>query len=625
VRKIFLLVVIFSVLANAQVKEEFRGVWLTNVDSYVLATDNSIVEAMNYLSSMGINVIFPVVYNKGFTLYYSDVMGNLFNKPIINDASFQNRDFLERIIIEAHRVGIEVIPWFEFGFSSSYSQNGGHIVAAFPSWASKNSNGQLTVKNGFDWLSGINPEVQNFMISLVTEVIDKYDVDGVQGDDRLPALPYEGGYDSVTVAIYKSEHSGANPPSSAGDPSWRRWRADKLTQFLSRMRDSVKVRSPHLILSSSPTPFPWGYNEYLQDSKNWAKFGLVDNIIPQLYRYELSAYINTLIESISQVRVENPAIHFPGVLIKSGSYVITPELVREKIRAHRNRGIKGECFFFYEGLRANNNRIGDSIKVQFYGDQALLPYRNGNIWRPKGNIKNENEAGVTVSGTWENYQMAGFQGGVIRTNRTDEYAAVEYNLDIEFSAWYDVYGFMVPNTPWTKKGRYVIYSSTDSTVFEIDQSILNKRGWQKIGTAYLEKGTGKKVLKIDNTNLEAGRFLVADAVMLLINRKLSPDVVITTVSENENEIAPKSYRLEQNYPNPFNPGTRIRYSIKEEGKVELRVYDLLGREVRELVNEVKPVGVYESEFEGSDLTSGIYFYRMKVNNEVFSGKMMLIK
>jgi uncharacterized lipoprotein YddW (UPF0748 family) len=625
VRKIFLLVVIFSVLANAQVKEEFRGVWLTNVDSYVLATDNSIVEAMNYLSSMGINVIFPVVYNKGFTLYYSDVMGNLFNKPIINDASFQNRDFLEKIIIEAHRVGIEVIPWFEFGFSSSYSQNGGHIVAAFPSWASKNSNGQLTVKNGFDWLSGINPEVQNFMISLVTEVIDKYDVDGVQGDDRLPALPYEGGYDSVTVAIYKSEHSGANPPSSAGDPSWRRWRADKLTQFLSRMRDSVKVRSPHLILSSSPTPFPWGYNEYLQDSKNWAKFGLVDNIIPQLYRYELSAYINTLIESISQVRVENPAIHFPGVLIKAGSYVITPELVREKIRAHRNRGIKGECFFFYEGLRANNNRIGDSIKVQFYGDQALLPYRNGNIWRPKGNIKNENEAGVTVTGTWENYQMAGFQGGVIRTNRTDEYAAVEYNLDIEFSAWYDVYGFMVPNTPWTKKGRYVIYSSTDSTVFEIDQSILNKRGWQKIGTAYLEKGTGKKVLKIDNTNLEAGRFLVADAVMLLINRKLSPDVVITTVSENENEIAPKSYRLEQNYPNPFNPGTRIRYSIKEEGKVELRVYDLLGREVRELVNEVKPVGVYESEFEGSDLTSGIYFYRMKVNNEVFSGKMMLIK
>ena len=51
--------------------QQFRATWLTNVDSYVLATDNSIVEAVNYLSSIGINVIFPVVYNKGYTLYPS--------------------------------------------------------------------------------------------------------------------------------------------------------------------------------------------------------------------------------------------------------------------------------------------------------------------------------------------------------------------------------------------------------------------------------------------------------------------------------------------------------------------------------------------------------------------------
>ena len=80
------------------------------------------------------------------------------------------------------------------------------------------------------------------MLSLVTEVIDKYDVDGVQGDDRLPAMPVEGGYDSVTVAIYQSEHGGANPPNNPGDPNWKRWRADKLNEFFWRMRDSVKVR-----------------------------------------------------------------------------------------------------------------------------------------------------------------------------------------------------------------------------------------------------------------------------------------------------------------------------------------------------------------------------------------------
>ena len=189
----------------AQQNQEFRATWLTNVDSYVLTTDASIVEAMNYLSSIGINVVFPVVYNKGYTVYPSTIMDSLFGVPVIPETGFQNRDFLERLVIEAHRVGIEVLPWFEFGFSSSYSLNGGHIVAKFPSWALKNNQGNLVVKNGFDWLSGINPEVQNYMLSLVMEVINKYDVDGVQGDDRLPAMPVEGGYDSVTVAIYKEK------------------------------------------------------------------------------------------------------------------------------------------------------------------------------------------------------------------------------------------------------------------------------------------------------------------------------------------------------------------------------------------------------------------------------------
>lgn len=66
-------------------------------------------------------------------------------------------------------------------------------------------------------MAGTNPDVQNFLLSLIMEVIDNYDVDGVQGDDRLPAMPIEGGYDSITVAIYKSERSGSNPPSSYTD------------------------------------------------------------------------------------------------------------------------------------------------------------------------------------------------------------------------------------------------------------------------------------------------------------------------------------------------------------------------------------------------------------------------
>ncbi|MDW8466137.1 MAG: T9SS type A sorting domain-containing protein [Chloroherpetonaceae bacterium] len=87
-----------------------------------------------------------------------------------------------------------------------------------------------------------------------------------------------------------------------------------------------------------------------------------------------------------------------------------------------------------------------------------------------------------------------------------------------------------------------------------------------------------------------------------------------------------SYNLEQNYPNPFNPTTNIRYSIQQTGLVTLKVYDLLGREVATLVNEVQPPGNYEVQFNASTRTSsGIYIYRLQSGNFTRTMKMMLVK
>jgi len=82
---------------------------------------------------------------------------------------------------------------------------------------------------------------------------------------------------------------------------------------------------------------------------------------------------------------------------------------------------------------------------------------------------------------------------------------------------------------------------------------------------------------------------------------------------NETGIAPPTeFILAQNYPNPFNPGTVISYKLPVSGKVILKVYDILGREVITLVNEEKPAGKYEVEFNAEGLASGIYFYQLKV-------------
>lgn len=88
---------------------------------------------------------------------------------------------------------------------------------------------------------------------------------------------------------------------------------------------------------------------------------------------------------------------------------------------------------------------------------------------------------------------------------------------------------------------------------------------------------------------------------------------------------PSEYTLSQNYPNPFNPTTKIQYSVPEQAQVSLRVYDILGREVAVLVNEVQTSGNYEYKFDASALSSGIYFYKLDAAGLSISRKMILMK
>ena len=99
----------------------------------------------------------------------------------------------------------------------------------------------------------------------------------------------------------------------------------------------------------------------------------------------------------------------------------------------------------------------------------------------------------------------------------------------------------------------------------------------------------------------------------------------TTGIRTDKNVIPASYKLEQNFPNPFNPSTTIKYSVHKEGLVKITLYDVLGREVTSLVNEVKPVGNYEVNFNASNLTSGVYFYRMQAGSFIQVKKMILMK
>ena len=105
--------------------------------------------------------------------------------------------------------------------------------------------------------------------------------------------------------------------------------------------------------------------------------------------------------------------------------------------------------------------------------------------------------------------------------------------------------------------------------------------------------------------------------------------VLTSVKSSSSSLF-DNFSLDQNYPNPFNPTTKIKYSIPhvETGyipSINLKVYDILGREVASLVNETKAPGNYELTFDASKLSSGIYFYRLTAGNFIQTKKMILLK
>ncbi len=99
---------------------------------------------------------------------------------------------------------------------------------------------------------------------------------------------------------------------------------------------------------------------------------------------------------------------------------------------------------------------------------------------------------------------------------------------------------------------------------------------------------------------------------------------VTSVSENGNSI-PDKYNLSQNYPNPFNPVTTINYSLPSDGFVSLKVYDITGKQVAELVNGIKKAGNYQAVFDGSFLSSGVYFYSIKINGFSDTKSFVLMK
>ena len=327
-----------------------RGVWLTNVASEVLDSRENIETAVALCDSLGFTDIYVVTWNDATTTFSSRTVEAVTGVAI--QPEFAGRDPLAEVIEAGHARGLRVHAWFEFGFSCSYRDTtGGPIIAARPHWAARDTAGQLATKNDFQWMNAFHPEVQGFISDLVLEVVTNYDIDGIQGDDRLPALPGLAGYSEFTDSLYRTEHGGLPPPRSYTDPAWTQWRSDRLTAFLTQLCTRARAQKPHVVISMAPSIYPWSKEQYLQDWPGWINDGTIDYVVPQVYRYDHGRYADEIrkivTEQVDSVRLDQV---YPGILLQVDQYNPRAGLLDSMIATNREYGLNGEVYFFYEGL-----------------------------------------------------------------------------------------------------------------------------------------------------------------------------------------------------------------------------------------------------------------------------------
>jgi hypothetical protein len=157
--------------------------------------------------------------------------------------------------------------------------------------------------------------------------------------------------------------------------------------------------------------------------------------------------------------------------------------------------------------------------------------------------------------------------------------------------------------------------------FEIERTVTSlPQSWKSIGfVPGFGTTTEPHTYSFTDSELESGKYLYR-------LKQIDFDGSSEYSDEVEVEISlPLEYQLAQNYPNPFNPSTTIKYSVPSAGTVQLKVYDVLGNEVTNLLNEYKQAGSYNIEWDASSLQSGVYFYQLRTNEFVETKKMILMK
>ena len=357
---------------------EIRGVWLTNIDSDVMFSRDRLTKTVQELADAHLNTLYPAVWNWGYTLYPSQTAKQAIGvayDPRPEAVGLTDRDMLKEFVEQGHQRKLSVIPWFEFGFMAPADSE---LARLHPDWLTQRSDKTQVWQEGKYprvWLNPFKPEVQTFISSLILELVNNYDIDGIQFDDHF-GLPFEFGYDDFTVALYQKENAGKSPPANAQDPDWTKWRADKITAFMTQVFESIKARKNHVLISLSPNNYDFSYTHSLQDWRNWEQKGLLEELMLQVYQDSLAGFA----EELMRPEVQAARSHIPtgvGILTGLKDRPVAFKQIQDQVQLVRDRQFAGVSFFFYETMW---NLSGETVSDR---RSAFAKLFSTPLYRPK--------------------------------------------------------------------------------------------------------------------------------------------------------------------------------------------------------------------------------------------------
>ncbi len=426
---------------------EVRGTWMTTTANDAIATPDKTAESMKQLRDIGLNTVYVETWKNGYTQYPSQTLERtigLDRRPNLmpdQTGMSQPRDLLEETLIQAHRNGLIYIAWFEYGFMAAFKDTHNHLRQQYPQWMTTTIDGELVSgQNPFVWMNPLRPETRAFLLDLVLEAVDNYDLDGVQLDDRI-AWPVTMGYDPYTVEAYKAEHNGQAPPKDPRDPAWVRWRADKVTEFAHTFYTELKKRRPNLIVSISPAVYPWSLEHYACDWPAWNRKGWMDEFVPQVYRSDFKAFKPTWEQQVQAIGSDREKL-LAGIRIVGTGPDTTWEDMVEKMDLVRQSRVGGHVHWFSRGVLevypqqltayydvARNGAAPHPHLPRGWRPSPIVADReSGDVWRARVTQPGQYRVIAKRNGVWTVEELIAAEAGDITVKASDA-DAVELLVD----------------------------------------------------------------------------------------------------------------------------------------------------------------------------------------------------